>query len=38
MTNCVLFFFLGFRLRHPNIVQLLETYEDKTRVYLVMEL
>lgn len=26
------------RLQHPNIVQLLETYEDKTRVYLVMEL
>jgi len=28
----------SFRLKHPNIVQLLETYEDKTRVYLVMEL
>lgn len=26
------------RLTHPNIVQLLETYEDKSRVYLVMEL
>ncbi|ODN04406.1 Calcium/calmodulin-dependent protein kinase type 1 [Orchesella cincta] len=26
------------RLQHPNIVQLLEVYEDKTRVYLVMEL
>lgn len=26
------------RLRHPNIVQLLETYEDKSKVYLVMEL
>ncbi|OXA43935.1 calcium/calmodulin-dependent protein kinase type 1 [Folsomia candida] len=26
------------RLTHPNIVQLLDTYEDKTRVYLVMEL
>ncbi|KAL7032651.1 hypothetical protein ACKWTF_007370 [Chironomus riparius] len=26
------------RLTHPNIVQLLETYEDKTKVYLVMEL
>lgn len=25
-------------LTHPNIVQLLETYEDKTKVYLVMEL
>uniref|UniRef100_U5EY85 Calcium/calmodulin-dependent protein kinase type 1 n=1 Tax=Corethrella appendiculata TaxID=1370023 RepID=U5EY85_9DIPT len=25
-------------LRHPNIVQLLETYEDKSKVYLVMEL
>lgn len=28
----------GPRLTHPNIVQLLETYEDKTKVYLVMEL
>jgi len=27
-----------FRLTHPNIVQLLETYEDKSKVYLVMEL
>ena len=26
------------RLIHPNIVQLVETYEDKTTVYLVMEL
>ncbi|XP_064604220.1 calcium/calmodulin-dependent protein kinase type 1-like [Liolophura sinensis] len=26
------------RLRHPNIVQLLDVYEDKHRVYLVMEL
>ncbi|KAL6257949.1 hypothetical protein P5V15_011547 [Pogonomyrmex californicus] len=26
------------RLTHPNIVQLLETYEDKHKVYLVMEL
>ena len=26
------------RLKHPNIVQLLETYEDKSKVYLVMEL
>lgn len=26
------------RLTHPNIVQLLETYEDKLKVYLVMEL
>lgn len=26
------------RLTHPNIVQLLETYEDKTKVYLIMEL
>ncbi|XP_031624983.1 calcium/calmodulin-dependent protein kinase type 1 isoform X2 [Contarinia nasturtii] len=26
------------RLTHPNIVQLLETYEDKNKVYLVMEL
>ncbi|XP_055712372.1 calcium/calmodulin-dependent protein kinase type 1 isoform X2 [Phlebotomus papatasi] len=26
------------RLSHPNIVQLLETYEDKAKVYLVMEL
>ncbi|KAH8373751.1 hypothetical protein KR009_009398 [Drosophila setifemur] len=28
----------GTRLTHPNIVQLLETYEDKLKVYLVMEL
>ncbi|XP_068152009.1 calcium/calmodulin-dependent protein kinase type 1 isoform X1 [Drosophila tropicalis] len=28
----------GSRLTHPNIVQLLETYEDKSKVYLVMEL
>jgi len=27
-----------FRLTHPNIVQVLETYEDKSKVYLVMEL
>ncbi|EDW50905.1 GM26797 [Drosophila sechellia] len=27
----------GTRLTHPNIVQLLETYEDKSKVYLVME-
>lgn len=27
-----------FRLTHPNIVQLLETFEDKSKVYLVMEL
>ncbi|KAF7267525.1 calcium/calmodulin-dependent protein kinase type 1-like [Rhynchophorus ferrugineus] len=26
------------RLKHPNIVQLLETFEDKTKVFLVMEL
>ncbi|XP_037956041.1 calcium/calmodulin-dependent protein kinase type 1 isoform X2 [Teleopsis dalmanni] len=26
------------KLTHPNIVQLLETYEDKSKVYLVMEL
>ncbi|XP_067139107.1 calcium/calmodulin-dependent protein kinase type 1 [Centruroides vittatus] len=26
------------RLKHPNIVQLMETYEDKNKVYLVMEL
>lgn len=31
-------FLLNSRLTHPNIVQLLDTYEDKTRVYLVMEL
>ncbi|XP_059620803.1 calcium/calmodulin-dependent protein kinase type 1-like [Phlebotomus argentipes] len=28
----------GSGLTHPNIVQLLETYEDKVKVYLVMEL
>jgi len=26
------------KLKHPNIVQLLETFEDKHKVYLVMEL
>mgnify|MGYP002716629003 CR=1 FL=1 len=26
------------RLKHPNIVQLLETFEDKHKVYLIMEL
>ena len=26
------------RLIHPNIVQLVETFEDKAKVYLVMEL
>lgn len=28
----------NFRLRHPNIVQLYDTYEEKQYVYLVMEL
>ncbi|XP_046682304.1 LOW QUALITY PROTEIN: calcium/calmodulin-dependent protein kinase type 1-like [Homalodisca vitripennis] len=27
-----------YRLTHPNIVQLLETFEDKHKVYLIMEL
>lgn len=26
------------RLKHPNIIELLEVYEDKNYVYLVMEL
>lgn len=26
------------KLKHPNIVQLLETFEDRNKVYLVMEL
>lgn len=40
----IFYFFLLFsqlcanRLTHPNIVQLLETYEDKNKVYLIMEL
>ncbi|XP_049806754.1 calcium/calmodulin-dependent protein kinase type 1-like [Schistocerca nitens] len=29
---------LNNRLKHPNIVQLLETFEDKHKVYLIMEL
>ena len=27
-----------FRLRHPNIVQLYDTYDERLFVYLVMEL
>ena len=34
--NCKFFSF--YRLHHPNIVELLEVHEDKTKVYLVMEL
>lgn len=41
MVSIEFMFFLSafvHRLTHPNIVQLLETYEDKSKVYLVMEL
>lgn len=31
-------FWFTSRLKHPNIVQLLETFEDKHKVYLIMEL
>lgn len=27
-----------YRLQHPNIVQLMETYEDREHVYLIIEL
>ena len=33
-----LIFVCLFRLNHPNIVQLVDVFEDKTHVYLVMEL
>jgi len=35
---CFVVYWFSDRLKHPNIVQLLETYEDKSKVYLVMEL
>ena len=31
-------FLFNFRLDHPNIVKLLDVFEDKSHVYLVMEL
>jgi len=34
----ILFYFFFFRLDHPNIVKLLDVFEDKSHVYLVMEL
>jgi hypothetical protein len=30
--------FTNFRLKHPNIVELVDTFEDKHHVYLIMEL
>lgn len=39
--NCKLLMLLllySYRLHHPNIVELLEVHEEKTKVYLVMEL
>lgn len=35
---CVIFFSFFSRLDHPNIVKLLDVFEDKSHVYLVMEL
>ena len=32
------FIFVTHRVQHPNIVKLYEMYDDKSKVYLVMEL
>jgi len=37
-AGCYLMRFPFCRLKHPNIVQLLDVFDDKSHVYLVMEL